>query len=70
MFELSNAPLTPLELWELVAVIIATLFLAAIAMVGLWTLFGPEPYRENRRLTRIQRIVTWLGRHGKAWRIL
>ena len=70
MFNFSVAPLTQAEFWQLVGAGIATVMLAAICMVGLWTLFGPEPYRENRRLSRIQRIVTWLGRHKGVTRIL
>ena len=69
MTEFSLSPLTPVELWQLVAVVIVSLFLASVCMVGLWTLFRTEP-RENKRLSRIQHLVRWLGRHGKAWRIL
>ena len=42
MFNFSLAPLTPLELWQLVAVIIATLFLASVCMIGLWSLFRKD----------------------------
>lgn len=62
MFELvSQSPLTPLEMWQLVAVLISTVFVVGVAMVGLWSLFGPvagepEP-RPNRRLSHIERLV-------------
>lgn len=43
MFEFSIDPITDAEFWALVGAAIVTLALASVAMVGLWTLFGPEP---------------------------
>ena len=70
MFELSHTPLTNAEWWQLVGVFIAVLGMSIICVVGLWVVFGPEPYREKRLLSRLQHIVTWLGRHGGSWRVL
>lgn len=70
MLEFGLTPLTDAELYELIGAGILTMAMAAIGMVGLWVLFRPEADRENRRLSRIQHIVTWLGRHGASWRIL
>ena len=65
-----DSTLTPLEWWEIVAVVIATLFLSVVCMVGLWSLTSSQyPPRQNYRLSRIQQIVHWLSRHGKAWRV-
>lgn len=50
MFELSHAPLTTAEFWQLVGVGIGTLMLAAICMVGLWCLFRkdePDNYQSH-----------------------
>ena len=71
MFNLSFAPLTNAEWWQLVGAGIAATGAAIVLMVGLlWFWRSPEPYRENRRLSRIQHIVHWLGRHGGSWRVL
>ena len=57
MFNFSLAPLTPLELWQLVAVVIATLFLASVCMIGLFSLFGPVKPRKNVRLSKNVKVL-------------
>ena len=50
MFNLSVAPITQAEWWQLVGAGIGTLMLAGICMVGLWTLFRkdePDNYRSS-----------------------
>lgn len=46
-----------LNTYEIVAVTIATLFLASLAMMGLWVCFGPQEPRQNRKLTNVERLV-------------
>lgn len=70
MSEWNLAPLTTADTLELAGALIVALALSAICMVGLWVAFGPEPYRENRRLSRIQHVVTWLKQHDAVKRVL
>ena len=51
------------------AVILLLVFLSSLIGFA-WFLTRTKPPRENRRLSRIQHIITWLDRHGKAWRVL
>ena len=49
-------------------VILLLVFLSSLIGFA-WFLMRTKPPRENYRLSRIQQIVHWLSRHGKAWRV-
>ena len=49
-----------LQLWQLVAVVIATLFLSSVCMIGLWSLFHkdePDNYQSPSIRDNVKKVL-------------